>query len=184
MKANEHIVKIMGVLHAAYPNFVFADNTITVYGEMLADLDPYLLEQAAKAHLVTGKFFPTIAELRERVAGLVERACKTPGGAEAWGEVTDKIRTYGNTLYGGNVPEFSSPIVTKVVGYFGWNELCLSENSVADRARFLQAYEVELNRAREDMRFLPETHDAVALMSANRSSMGIKQLTARLTVKQ
>jgi len=180
-RANEHITKIMGVLHAAYPNYVFADNTILVYCEMLADLDPYLLEQAAKAHLVTGKFFPTIAELRERVANLVERACSTPGAAEAWGEVTEKMRIYGNTLYGGSVPEFSSPIVTRVVGYFGWNDLCLSENSVADRARFLQAYEIELTRAREDMRFLPETHDAVALMSSNRSSMGIKYLTERLT---
>ncbi len=176
------IVEILGVLAAAYPNFNLQTQTIQVYRQMLADLDPDLLEQAAKAHLATHPFFPTVAELRENAGKLVERATATPSSAGAWGEVLDKIHRYGNTLYGGTVPEFSSPLIARVVGYFGWNELCLSENLTADRARFLQAYEIELARAREDLRFLPETHCAIDQLKAGYVSEGIRQLTQRLSL--
>jgi hypothetical protein len=184
-KNKARVVAIMGVLHAAYPNFIFQPDTIKVYCMMLSDLDPDLLEQAAKAHLTTNKWFPAISELRSAVTDLVERACKTPKAAEAWGIVVDKIRQVGNTVdFGGNHPDCLSdyPLVDKVVRYMGWNNLCLSENTVADRARFIQAYEVELSRAREDMQFLPETHDAIAQLQAEKVNENVKRLTGRLSV--
>lgn len=184
-QTNERIIKIMGVLHAAYPGFTFQENTVEVYCEMLRDLDPDLLEQAAKAHLVTGKFFPTIAELRGAVANLIERGLNVPSAMEAWGEVIDKMCTEGNTVdFGGGQPEFSNSLISRVVSYLGWNLLCLTDNMIADRARFIQAYEVELSRAREDMKFLPETHAAIARVNASTVSEGIKQLTSKLTAKQ
>jgi len=175
-------VEILGVLAAAYPNFDLKVQTIKIYCEMLDDLDPELLEQAAKAHMVTNKYFPSVAEIRENVGKLIERATNTPSPTEAWGEVVEKIRIFGHTFYGGKVPDFSSPIITKVVSYFGWNDLCLSENPIADRARFLQAYEVELDRAREDIRFLPETHNVVEKLKAGNANEGIRKLTMRLSL--
>lgn len=178
----EKIVGILGILIAAYPNFDLKVETIRVYKEMLKDLDAHMLEQAALAHIATSKFFPSISELRDKVSSLVERACQVPPAAEAWGEVMQKIRTCGHILYGGSVPEFSHPLIGRVVSYLGWNDLCLSENSIADRARFIQAYEVELNRQREDLRFLPETHAFVEKLQAGEGAEQVKQLVARLAL--
>jgi hypothetical protein len=183
-QSENRLLEVLGVLAAAYPNSNVQAETVTVFREMLGDIDPDLLEQAAKAYIATEKFFPSVSELRGKVTALIERACETPSATEAWGEVVDKMRTVGNTVdFGGYQPDcFSSPIIARVVSYLGWNEICLSDNQVADRARFIQAYEVELNRAREDMKLLPETHDAIARMNANRAADGIKQLTSRMTM--
>jgi hypothetical protein len=179
MSETEKIVASLGILIAAYPNFDLKVETIRVYKEMLKDLDAQMLEQAVLAHIATSKFFPTISELRDKVSSLVERACQVPPAAEAWGEVMQKIRTIGHTLYGGSVPEFSHPLIGRIVFCLGWNDLCLSENSIADRARFIQAYEVELNREREDLRFLPETHAFVEKLQAGEVAEQVKQLAGR-----
>jgi hypothetical protein len=183
-QSRNKIVEILGVMAAAYPNFDLKEQTIQVYCKMLADLDPVLLEEAANMHIATGKFFPTIAELRGSVATLMERGFCIPSAMEAWGEVVEKMRKVGNFVdFGGGQPEFSNPLISRVVGYLDWNLLCLTDNMVADRARFIQAYEVELNRAREDMKFLPETHDTIQRLQAASINTGIKQLTEKLRVK-
>ena len=93
------------------------------------------------------------------------------------------IKRYGNTLLGGSVPEFSSPVIAKVVRSLGWNELCSSENEIADRARFLQAFETEARRAHQDLQFLPETHQFVqSLGPGNTVASEIKSLTDRLSI--
>lgn len=180
------IVEILGVLSASFPNFDLKEQTIQIYCIKLADLDPDLLSTAADMHISSQKFFPTIAELRGAVASLIERGLNTASAIEAWGIVVEKMKTVGNTVdFGGYHPDCfaDKPLIDKVVKSMGWNELCRTENAIADRARFLQAYEVELSRAREDMKFLPETHNAIERLQAENASESIKQLTARMTVK-
>lgn len=56
---------------------------------------------------------------------------------------------------GGYAWGFPDPLVGKLVRAFGWRDLCLSENAVADRARFIPAYEQEQRREREQARLTP-----------------------------
>lgn len=182
--SNEQIVKIMGVLHAAFPLYAMQKQTIQIYCDALQDLELEYLEEAARIHIATEKFFPTIAELRAASVRIREYAANVPLAAEAWGEVVEKMRTIGSTVdFGGGQPKFSNPLIDRVVRYLDWNLLCLTDNITADRARFIQAYEVELARERENMRFLPSTHDAIARLRAENVHAGVKQLAEKLSGK-
>jgi len=60
------------MLSLAYPRQSFPTRTLQLYGDLLADIPPYLLEAAAELHVRSAVFFPTIAELRQaahKVAG-------------------------------------------------------------------------------------------------------------------
>jgi len=156
---------------AAYPNFVLKPETIQLYVSFLADIDDAALDQAMKTCIARGKFFPTIAEIREAAANLT--TANLPAAAEAWGEVLEQMRRVGSYRQ----PEFSNPVISRVVSYFGWRELCISENLVADRARFLQAYEAEVQRGQETLQLLPETRQAI---QAGALASGVKLLAEKL----
>jgi hypothetical protein len=178
MANRQDMEKIFKYLIGAYPNFSIPDVTLEVYAEFLKDLDADVLEEAIKMVVVTCKFFPSIAEIRSACADLVARSTGLPSAIDAWGEVLEKIHRYGNTRLGGSVPEFSHPLIANLVRRFGWNDLCLSENEIADRARFLEAYEHAAKEARTNVQILPETHQAIENMA--RVSTGVQSLVARL----
>jgi hypothetical protein len=175
------IIKILSVMTLAYPKFELKPDTLEVYILMLRDLDPVVLDQAAKICMATKTFFPAVAEIRAAAAEVTARANHLPSAGEAWGEITDKIKTHGNTMTGKEYPTFSNPVVERVVKFMGWNNLCLSENEIADRARFLQIYEAEERRTREDMQYLPETHQQIEKLAAVNDN--IKRLAAGMSVK-
>ena len=64
----------------------------------------------------------------------------------------------------------------------GWRELCVSENQVADRARFLQTYEQLSDRQEQGDKLLPP-----ARQLAERNGMGqlpaVREPLAELEVK-
>ncbi len=126
-------------LSAAYEH-PLAESTLAVYAGALADIPDEALKQAVAAHLSLNIHFPRIAELRN-----LALAGEYPDPVEAWGEVVQQIRRVGS--YG--QPSFSNPLIHRVVEQLGWVLLCQSDNLIADRARFLQAYETLLRREKE-----------------------------------
>ena len=129
-------LSVLKILGDVYPRHQLSSSAVEVYVRLLADIPGLLLEQAALDHIGRSTFFPAIAELRAAAFNIIEAAHPMPGGYEAWSEVQAEIRRVG---YAG-VPNFSNPITAQVVEQFGWRYLCLSENPVADRAHFVQAY--------------------------------------------
>jgi hypothetical protein len=146
--------KIVFMIVLAYPRQAVSKETIELYKKFLADLDPDILEQAAKAHIATSQWFPTIAELRSGATQILSAAAKLPSAAEAWGEVVEQMKLTGSYKR----PTFSSPVIAKLVDSFGWQELCMSENAISDRARFIDAYDVMVKREQHTMTLLPETN--------------------------
>ena len=87
---------------------------------------------------------PTVAEIRE-AAGVIKHGSRRTG-MEAWGEVIEKIRTFG--LRRDPTPTrgefyFADPITERVVHAMNWEVLCAGEGDqiTADRARFIAAYD-------------------------------------------
>ena len=148
MAAFETITKVLAVVSAAYPNFDLKPETVKVYLKLLADLPDELLEEASLAHIAQSTYFPTVAELRSAAVELLERQDPFPAGLEAWSEVEDQIRQVGYT----GQPVFQHPLTAQLVRALGWQNLCWSENLVADRAHFLTAYEQLRFRERSQMR--------------------------------
>lgn len=106
-----------------------------VYRRMLADLNYPEANAAIERLIATAKFLPTIAEIRE-AAMTVDRG-EVRSGAEAWGDALKLIKA----SRGGRRLDVTDELVYRVVGSLGRAEMGQSENLIADRARFIDAYE-------------------------------------------
>lgn len=137
--------RIVAVLAASFPSTTARLtegqmlSMVDVFAEMLSDL-PYAQVNAAVALLVqTGKFMPSVAEIRAAALELSSGKRKT--GAEAWTAVVRAMRDEGAWRVPGEDFTFSDPLTRRCVQDMGWTYLCTSENTVADRARFIELYE-------------------------------------------
>jgi hypothetical protein len=172
MATPPEIEKALTVLSYAYPNFDLPKETVQIYIRLLADLDFELLKAATLQCATINKFFPTVAEIRAAATELQAMAEGVPSGIEAWGQVLRQMRDVGS--YGR--PSFSHPLIDSIVHQFGWKNLCLSENSVSDRARFLDAYAQALQSENIKHRMLTEVRDIV-----DRRALEIKRQLVLLT---
>ena len=142
----------MAWLSASFPNYELNEGTMTVYWDMLNDLDDDALKVGMKKCVAEGKWFPTIAELRQATASFLPAIVAMPDKYTAWMNVTSTLSTemgYKARTILHHVTEHA----VKAIG--GWHYLSLSENMVSDRARFLEAYDVFSSQYREAKSELP-----------------------------
>ena len=126
------------------------EQQIAGYAMMLKDLPPDQLNTVILQCVAECKFVPTVAEIRERWHALTTDIME--GDAEeGWLSVKKAIVGVGYTA----TPTFRDPLTAKTVEALGWQELCQSENQVADRAHFLRIYEGFQSRKTEVDRLLP-----------------------------
>lgn len=180
MATEKEIQKALLVLSAAYPRFDLPDETVSIYCRLLVDLDFDTLKAATLQCATTCKFFPTVAEIRDAAAELKIMAEGIPDPASAWGEVVSQIKAVGS--YG--VPVFTNPLIADVIHQIGgWRGLCMSENVVADRARFMDTFNDAKKASRRRAQMLPEILDLVdhRLGSGNDP---IKLLAAKMDVSK
>jgi len=144
------LLKIIGMMVAAYPNTQITDATREVYVKMLSDIPLGVLEPAIQQAMAESEFLPTIARIREKALALSQ-----PGhvsALEAWGVVKKAMQQVG--FY--RTPQFDDPLIAKAVDCIGWQTLCSSENQAADRAHFSKVYDSLVKRELEDARMMPE----------------------------
>lgn len=119
----------------------------------LRDLPYNVAMMALREHVHTSKWSPSISELRERAATI--RDGETPDWGEAWATVQQAIRRKG--MYREQEALESMDEITRAtVERLGFQNLCLSENAVADRARFKDIYEQVAQRKKRENQ-LPES---------------------------
>lgn len=182
MATPNDIQQIINMLMAAFPNFKPNEMTPEVYWQTLQDIPTSELK-AAVLHCVTESgraFAPSVGEIRGAVSVIRQASANVPGPYAAWREVCRAIVEIGS--YGS--PVFSSPLIERTVENIGWRNLCLSENQVADRARFVQAYEQLLSRAVAEDMMLPEVRGYIEARGGvllDAPATQIKQLAERLS---
>lgn len=191
MAQPEDIDVIVNMFEAAFPNFKPRELTKEVYWQTLQDIPSDELK-AAVLHCVTESgraFAPSIGEIRGAVSDLRRASANVPSAYDAWQEVCKQILLVGS--YG--TPTFTSPLIERTVKNLGWRNLCLSENQVADRARFVQAYEQLMERAVTEDMMLPEVRGYIETRGgmlleapaeqtpAFRAGASVKQLSERLS---
>lgn len=110
-----------------------------VWHDTLGDLTLEQCMAGIRLLIQTRQFMPTVSEIRSAVLDL-ERGPVTAGG-DAWGDVLAAMKSKGAHRTPGI--DFTFPDVTtaRCVQRLGWRDLCLSENTVADRARFIELYD-------------------------------------------
>jgi len=163
-------LEVLGVLAAAFPQFNLTKETGAIYSRVLADLPDEILQMAAVDCISKGRFFPSVSELRDAALAIRTNSMAQLSAFEAWDEVCRLIRDQGH----GSTPEFSHPWIAAAVRQSGgWVRLCMSENSVADRARFLEAFSDAQRRNLESERTLPQVQElALRLASTRRPELG------------
>ena len=88
--------------------------------------------------MLTNKFKPTVAELREIYTELVSPTISD--WSEGWEQVSKAIGHCGMYQEKAAMESFDE-ITREVVKRLGFQNICLSENIVADRARFAEIYQ-------------------------------------------
>lgn len=118
---------------------------VDTFATLLADLTYAEVNAAVTVLLQISTWMPSVADIRRQVLELQRGPVRA--GGEAWGDFLDAVGRHG--AY--RLPAFADPLVARVVSRLGWRELCLSENQVADRARFVELYDrLAQQEAREE----------------------------------
>jgi hypothetical protein len=137
---------LVALAAANYPGMQEKDLTPTaqVWKNMLSDIPYEIAKQAVMKHLVTGKYFPTIAEIRKHAEELT-RPKRELSPEEAWEAVIRKIRYRED----GYTSERVKRAVEAVGGINAIGFTDISELGVV-RAHFMRVYESYLRREQEE----------------------------------
>ena len=163
--------KAIAPLQLAFKGALEKDR-LQFYVMMLSDIPPQILEAAVKKLIMTNKFLPSIAEIRETAYGIKGTISGTaaPDESEAWGEVMKAVRSVG--YYG--KPKFSHEAITAAVNNIGWQDICTtpSEGTNTLRSQFRRAYQLAAQRQKDNR------DNAVLGISQNNEKL--KQLTGNV----
>lgn len=118
-----------------------------LYAELLADLPSGALKSATLLHISESRFFPTIAELRQRALDLTSPPI--PSALEAWDAATSGK---------------GSPLARRILSLLGFDSFALR---VADwqtlsvaRSHFVREYDQQVSREETERRLLPQVAEA------------------------
>lgn len=158
--------KLVKGLKSVYTSekFLPDKDAVMIWYSLLKDLEYKTLNLAIQKYIATGKFPPTVAELRECAVGILEPLAQSDYG-QGWEQVTKAIGKYGYC----NAEEALASmdeVTRKCVKRLGWKNICMSENQVADRANFRQIYEQEIQRHREHKQLPESVREAIALTNS------------------
>lgn len=163
--------KAIAPLQLAFKGALEKDR-LQFYVMMLSDIPPQILEAAVKKLIMTNKFLPSIAEIRETAYGIKGTISGTaaPDESEAWGEVIKAIQSVG--YYG--KPTFSHEAIATAVNNIGWQDICTtpSDGTNTLRSQFRRAYQLAAQRQKDNR--------DNAVLGISPSNEKLKQLTGKL----
>jgi hypothetical protein len=166
--------KAIAPLQLAFKGALEKDR-LQFYVMMLSDIPPQILKVAVKKLIMTNRFLPSIAEIRETAYGIKGTISgnAAPDESEAWGEVVKAIQSVG--YY--KKPKFSHEAITVAVKNIGWQDICMTtiEGMNTLRAQFRRAYQLAAQRQKDNR------DNAVLGISPNNEKL--KQLTGNLVKK-
>ena len=122
-------------------------DAFNVWFGLLGDLDYAVLNAAIQKYMITNKFPPTIADLRELATTI--QSGEIADWGEGWEKVLNAIRYYGSyreTEALQTMDELTKTCVKRL----GWRNICMSENINIDRANFRMIYEQISERKKTD----------------------------------
>lgn len=167
MTEHQTIVKILTVLASAYPEIELPPATVRIYEQTLSDIPAEVLRAATLDLIAESKWFPKVAEIRQRAFALMAEQDGTPDAYSAWAMALDYVRAGRGHPIAGQSREWDiPPVIEQTVRQVGgWRHLAQAENSAADRARFIDAYKHMIEKQEYQIRRLPEIADLARRLS-------------------
>jgi len=139
----EECARLVTVMLMAVPNHRVDPRSvpgmIDAYADLLSDLTYEQCNAAIRVLLQTRTWLPSVADVRATALEIMRGPVRA--GGEAWGGVHRAMSTEGAYRQPGVDFVLADPISARCVQALGWQALCLSENPIADRARFIDMYD-------------------------------------------
>lgn len=142
--------RLVAIVVTAYPNYdKFRDEqavtaTVNLWASMFATDDGRIVALALNKHIVTSKWPPSVAELREIMLEIQRPDLIPPD--KAWAAVSDLLHTVGEYNHG-DLQHQLPPLVARAVETIGWGNLwemhrsyCVGGKPGMDRVAFVQQY--------------------------------------------
>lgn len=152
------LVKGMKAVYAQ-PTFIPDQDAFNMWYALLGDLDYNACAMAIKKYMLTNKFPPTVAEIREMVSGIVNGDPLTWG--ESWERALAAVRKYGSYNKMDALNSLDS-LTRKCVESIGYMELCMSENIMVERAHFQKVFEIFSKREQTDKQIPLQLKQAIS----------------------
>ena len=143
------IIATLAPLSAVFPNWKPSPEAIGVYAIALGELDPELLTATVLSLLADPlEFMPTPGSIRAKAFELKAIQDGDPEPYAAWHQVMGTWNGRGDELH---------PLVKEAANMIGGvDHIGYSDNSAAERARFLAAYDEVIQKRRFWNRQLPQ----------------------------
>lgn len=172
MATYEQVLKIVTVMAAAYPTMTIKAETVDAYASLLEDIDADALAVAAKQAMAESRFFPTVAELRERVHAIRQQASGWPDAAEVFQSAVHQASTRGYDSF--DATAWPNQAIRDFVKTW-WRDICYTDedNLPTVRAQFRDSYNAMARRAEQVARNLPATNHMIARLA---EQLSVKRL--------
>lgn len=146
--------KILALCSVAYPQYPVTKESVSIYNDLLADLEYPQVEKAVRDLLMTSDRWLSVAAIRRRVAE--NGNVLAPSKAVAWAEVREGCASHGRQQR----PAFSHSVISEAVRTIGWYDICMSTNQETLRSQFWRVYDELLKE-----------HDTAALTTVGRLAL-------------
>ena len=177
MNKKQQTLTALSILQLAYSTDMSVER-LEMYVEMLSDINPVTLEQAAKNLVKTRKFLPTIAEIREECSALsayVNMHDEVETAQTAWEKVIRTVGTYGydngKEHLEGITLQAAKPIWSSFDPRMGHEY-----NEASCRAQFIKCYEQLIDREKHRQRMANSIKDNHLLLKAREKAEHDKAL--------
>ena len=140
-------------------------DSIKIWYQMLQDLEYKVASAAIQKYMLTNKFPPTIADIRELSATVMQGEIADWG--EGWEQVLLAIRKYGSYRIAEAMDSFD-PLTRQCVERLGFREICMSENINIDRSNFRMIYEQLAERKKKDAQIAAPLKQLIETMQQDR----------------
>lgn len=139
-------------------------DAFNIWFALLGDLEYPVLNAAIQKYMLTNKFPPTIADLREIATTIAAGELQEWG--EGWEKVLNAIRYFGyyrETEALATMDEITQTCVKRL----GWRNLCMSDNNNMDRANFRMIYEQLAERTKKENALPVSLSNTIKQLNAN-----------------
>lgn len=163
-------------MKAVYTQATFLPDAdaFNIWFGLLGDLDYAVLNAAIQKYMLTNKFPPTIADLREMATTI--SIGEIPDWGEGWEKVLNAIRRFGY-MRETEALQSMDEITKTCVKRLGWRNICMSENINHDRANFRMIYEQITERTKKESALPLSLSNTIKQLNTN----VVKQLESKTT---
>lgn len=164
----QEALAVLAMLKTAYPTFYKnyskyeINAAVDLWATMFADDPAYIITEAVKSLMCTLKYPPTIADVKEKIAMIMQSQTQTMTEMEAWQRVKVAISYYNASENFAELP----PILQKIVGSPNvLREWALMNGEVVNsviQSNFMRSYKAKVAQEKEHAMLPSSTKQLIA----------------------